>query len=76
METSLGKVNSVLSKFEDRMEEFLSWINHIKESNLNEEIPVDIVSSLQEIIQDNSAAFSVCDYRWRKCLEMLSMIDR
>ena len=59
METSLGKVNSVLNKVEDRMEEFLTWINHIKQSNLNEEIPVDIVSSLQEIIQDNSAASSV-----------------
>ena len=53
METSLGKVNSVLSKVEDRMEEFLTWINHLKQSNLNEEIPVDIVSSLQEITQDS-----------------------
>ena len=59
VETSLGKVNSVLNKVEDRMEEFLTWINHLKQSNLNEEIPVDIVSSLQEIIQDNSAASSV-----------------
>ena len=41
------------------MEKFLTWINHLKQSNLNEEIPVDIVSSLQEIIQDNSAASSV-----------------
>ena len=63
METSLGKVNSVLSKVEDRMEEFLSWINHIKESNMNEEITVDIVSSLQEIIQDNSVASSVENMR-------------
>ena len=55
VETSLEKVNSVLNKVEDRMEEFLTWINHLKQSNLNEEIPVDIVSSLQDIIQDNSA---------------------
>ena len=59
VETSLGKVNSVLNQVEDRMEEFLIWINHIKEYNLNEGIPVDIVNSLQEIIQDNSAASSV-----------------
>ena len=31
VETSLGKVNSVLNQVEDRMEEFLIWINHIKE---------------------------------------------
>ena len=49
----------MLSKVEDRMEEFLIWINHIKQSNLNEEILVDIVSSLKEIIQDNSTASSV-----------------
>ena len=59
MKTSLGKVNSVLNKVEGRMEEFLTWINHIKQSNMNEEIPEDIVSSLQEIIQDNSSASSV-----------------
>ena len=40
VETSLGKVNSVLNKVEDRMENFLTWINHIKQSNLNEEIPL------------------------------------
>ena len=59
MKTSLGKVNSVLNKVEGRMEEFLTWINHIKQSNMNEEIPEDIVSSLQEIIRDNSEASSV-----------------
>ena len=59
VETSLEKVNFVLNNVEDRMKEFLTWINHLKQSNLNEEIPVDIVSSLQEIIQDISAASSV-----------------
>ena len=63
VETSLGKVNSVLSKVEDRMEEFLTWINHLKQSNLNEEIPVDILSSLQKIIQDNSAVSSIENMR-------------
>ena len=71
VETSLGKVNSVLNKVKGRMEEFLTWINHIKHSNLNEEIPEDIVSSLQEIIRDNFAVSSVesMQYRWRKCQE-------
>ena len=59
VETSLKNLNSVLSNFEDRMDEFLIWINHIKQSNLNEEILVDIVSSLKEIIQDNSTGSSV-----------------
>ena len=59
IETSLEKVNSVLNKVENRMEEFMIWINHIKESNLNEEIPVDIVNSLHEIIQDTSVTSSV-----------------
>ena len=67
VETSLEKVNFVLNKVEDRMEEFLTWINHLKQSNLNEEIPVDIVSSLQNSIQDNSE--KVCEHRWRKCQE-------
>ena len=39
------------------------WISHIKESNRNEEIPADIVNSLQELIQDTSAASSVEDMR-------------
>ena len=55
---SLGKVNLVLRKVENRMEEFMVWISHIKESNRNEEIPADIVNSLQELIQDTSAASS------------------
>ena len=63
IETSLGKVNSVLNKVEDRMEEFMIWISHIKESNWNKEILADIVNSLQELIQDTSAASSVEDLR-------------
>ena len=57
IETSLGKVNSVLHKVEDRMEEFMIWISHIKESKRNEEI----VNSLHDLIQDTSAASSVED---------------
>ena len=63
IEASLGKVNLVLSKVENRMEEFMVWINHIKESNRNEEIPADVVNSLQELIQDTSAVSSVEDLR-------------
>ena len=59
IETCLGKVNSVLSKVEDRMEEFMIWISLIKETNQNEEIPADIVNSLHNIIQNTSAASSV-----------------
>ena len=37
------------------------WINHFKESNRNEEIPADVVNSIQELIQDTSAASSVVE---------------
>ena len=48
---------------EDRTEEFMIWISHIKESNRYKEIPADIVNSLQEFIQDTSAVSSMEDLR-------------
>ena len=63
IEESLGNVNMVLGKVEGRMEEFMVWINHFKESNRNEDIPADVMNSIQELIQDKSAASSVKDLR-------------
>ena len=63
IEASLGNVNMVLSTVENRMEEFMVWISHFKESNRNEELPADVVNSIQELIQDTSAASSVKDLR-------------
>ena len=65
IEESLGNVNMVLGKVEGRMEEFMVWINHFKESNRSEDIPADVMNSIQELIQDTSAAFSVKDYRYK-----------
>ena len=63
IEESLGNVNMVLGKVESRMEEFMVWINHFKESNRSEDIPADVMNSIQELIQDTSAASSVTDLR-------------
>ena len=57
IEESLGNVNMVLGKVEGRMEEFILWINHFKD------IPADVMNSIQELIQDTSAASSVKDLR-------------
>ena len=52
-----------MAKVKERMEEFQTWINHIRQTNLNEEIPMGIVISLYEVIQDNSPAVSVENMR-------------
>ena len=63
IEAYLGEVNLVLGKVENRMEEFMVWISHFKESNRNEKLPADVVNSIQELIQDTSAVSSVEDLR-------------
>ena len=35
------------------MREFEVWINEVKQSNMNTEIPMEIVNSLNEIIQES-----------------------
>ena len=63
IDESLGNAKMVLGKVENRMEEFMVWINHFRETNRNEDIPVEVINSLQELIQDTSAASSVKDLR-------------
>ena len=63
METSVRRANSVLIQVEDKMEEFQTWINHIRQSDLYEEIPMEMVNNLHEIIQDNSSSVSVENMR-------------
>ena len=63
IDESLGNAKMVLGKVENRMEEFMVWINHFRETNWNEDIPVEVINSLQELIQDTSAASSVKDLR-------------
>ena len=59
IDESLGNAKMILGKVENRMEEFMVWINHFRETNRNEDIPVEVINSLQELIQDTSAVSSV-----------------
>ena len=54
VESSLRRADSVLAKVEERMEEFQTWINHLKQTNVKGEIPMEIVNSLNEVIKDNA----------------------
>ena len=54
MESSQWKVNSVLTEGNRKMEEFQDWINYVKPTDMTTEIPMEIVNSLNEVIQDNS----------------------
>ena len=57
------KVDSVLEEVNKRMEEFQDWVNSVKPTDMITEIPMEIVNSLNEVIQDHSPAAtmeSVC----------------
>ena len=58
VKTSSRKMNSstVLSSVEERMREFEVWINKVKQSNMNTEIPMEIVNSLNDIIQESASS--------------------
>ena len=49
VEISSQKVNTVLSSVEERMRDFEVWINEVKQSNMNTEVPMEIVISLNDI---------------------------
>ena len=61
VESSSQRVNSVLSSVEERMKEFEVWINEVRQSNMDIEIHMEIVNSLNEIIQESapSAAMEI-----------------
>ena len=59
VETSSRRVNSVLSSVEERMKEFEVWINKVRQSDTDAEIPMEIVNSLNEIIQESAPSFAV-----------------
>ena len=54
VETSSRRVNTVLSSVEERMKEFKTWINKVWQSNVDTGIPMEIVNSLNEIIQEGA----------------------
>ena len=54
VESSSWRVNSVLSSVEERMKEFETWINEVRQTNMDTKIPVEIVNSLKEIIQESA----------------------
>ena len=45
-------VNTVISMIEERMREFEDRMNETKESNMNAEVPSNIVNSLNDIIME------------------------
>ena len=47
-------VNTVLSSVEERMRDFQVWINEVKQSNMNTEVPMEIVNSLNDIIMEGA----------------------
>ena len=47
-------LHSVLAKVNKRMEEFQEYIKHIRPTDKNTDIPMVIVKSLNELIQDNA----------------------
>ena len=49
VEISSQRVNTVKSSVEERMRDFEARINEIKQSNINTEVPLDIVNSLNGI---------------------------
>ena len=54
MEISSQRVNTVLSSVEERMREFEVWINEVKQSNMNTEVPGEIVNSLNAIMMEGA----------------------
>ena len=59
VESSSRRVNSVLSSVEERMKEFEVWINEIRWSNMEAEISMEIVNSLNKIIQESAPSVAV-----------------
>ena len=59
VENSSRRVNSVLSSVEERMREFKTWIYEVRQSNMDTGIPIEIVNSLNEIIQEGAPSVAV-----------------
>ena len=59
VESSSRRVNSVLFSVEERMKEFEVGINKVRQSNIDAEIPMEIVNSLNEIIQGSAPSVVV-----------------
>ena len=59
VETLSRRVNAELSSVEERMNEFETWINEVRQSNMDTGIPMKIVNSLNEIIQEGASPIGV-----------------
>ena len=59
VESSSWRVNSVLSSVEERMKEFETWINEVRQTNMDTKIPMEIVNRLNEIIQESAPPVAV-----------------
>ena len=59
LENSSQRVNSVLSSVEERMKEFEIWIKEARQSNMDSGILMEIVNSLNEIIQVGAPSVAI-----------------
>ena len=59
VENSSWSVNSVLSSVDERIKEFEIWINKVRQSNMDTGIPMEIVNSLNEIIQEGAPLVAI-----------------
>ena len=59
VEISAQRVNTVMSSVEERMSEFEARINEIKQSNMNAEVPLDVVNSLNDIIMEDAPSIII-----------------
>ena len=73
VETSSRRVNAVLSSVEERMREFETWINEVRQTNINTELPMEIVNSLNKIIQESapSAVLKVMRQQLRELSQVI-----
>ena len=54
VEISSQRVNTGMSSVEERLSEFEARINEIKQSNMNAEVPLDIVNPLNDVIMEGA----------------------
>ena len=73
-EISSQKVNTVMSFVEERMREFKARMNDFKQSNMNVEVPLNIVNSLNDIIMEGAPSTIIEVIRQK--IEELSQVVR
>ena len=65
VEVSLQRVSAVISSVESKMGELEERMEDIKESNMNADIPSNVVNSLNDIIMEGAPSSIVDVLRWQ-----------